>query len=292
MKKNLILPVVVFGIIFCIITVNGQGRRKRPQQQQSTAASVESSEIGVSDSCPEPDGFFADAYQCDKYYQCTDGKVKERLCADGLAFIDAGPKVEKCEFMFAVDCTGRPELQPAQPSLNCPRKNGYYADADPKICNKFYYCVDGHYNAITCPDGLVFSNKTGTCAWPENAQKGGCSTGDLFDFECPKKDGELQAGELQHPRFADPKDCQYFYVCIDGKTPRRNGCGTGTVFNEKSGKCDKPKNVPECKDWYKGVLDYDEDGEIVVSTPRPTPGPSGTKRKVKRPRPQVIVDEE
>lgn len=31
----------------------------------------------------------------------------------------------------------------------------------------------------------------------------------------------------------------------DGKTPRRNGCTTGTVFNEKSGRCDKPKSVPE-----------------------------------------------
>ena len=51
----------------------------------------------ISEECPEPDGFFADAYQCDKYYQCVDGKVTEKLCPDGLVFIDAGPKIEKCE---------------------------------------------------------------------------------------------------------------------------------------------------------------------------------------------------
>ena len=64
------------------IAVNAQGRRKRPQGQRTTPAPVvdPDSSIGVSDVCPEPNGFFADAYQCDKYYQCTDGKVKEKLC--------------------------------------------------------------------------------------------------------------------------------------------------------------------------------------------------------------------
>lgn len=26
--------------------------------------------IETSDACPEPDGYFADAEQCDKYYEC------------------------------------------------------------------------------------------------------------------------------------------------------------------------------------------------------------------------------
>jgi len=292
--KNLVRVIVVVGICFVLGTteVNAQGRRKRPQGQRTTAApAVE--DVGVSEECPEPNGFFADAYQCDKYYQCIDGKVKEKLCADGLVFIDAGPKVEKCEFKFAVDCTDRPELQPPQPSMNCPRKNGYYPDANEKICNKFYYCVDGSFNTITCPEGLVFSNKTGTCAWPDVAQKKHCSSGEIFEFDCPAREGELQAGQMQHPRFADPKDCQYFYVCIDGKTPRRSGCSRGEVFNEASSRCDKPKNVPECKDWYKGELDFDEDGELVTTPaprPRTTPGAAGTRRKVKRPTAQPVLE--
>jgi hypothetical protein len=90
---------------------------------------------------------------------------------------------------------------------------------------------------------------------------------------------------MVHPRFPDPKDCQSFYVCIDGKVPRKNGCPHGSVYSEKTGMCDKPKNVPECKDWYKGILDYDQDGEIVTTpkpTPRTTPGAAGTRRKNKR----------
>jgi hypothetical protein len=44
------------------------------------------------------------------------------------------------------------------------------------IADKFYYCVDGMFNAITCPAGLVFNPKTGICTWPDEAQKKGCSS--------------------------------------------------------------------------------------------------------------------
>jgi len=63
-----------------------------------------------------------------------------------------------------------------QPSEHCPRKHGYFAHSDPKICDKFYFCVDGKFNMITCPDGLVYSAKTGTCTWPDQAQKKHCSS--------------------------------------------------------------------------------------------------------------------
>lgn len=60
------------------------------------------------------------------------------------------------------------------PSEHCPRQNGYFAHEDQSICDKFYYCVDGKFNAITCPAGLVYSEKTGICTWPDEAKKKGC----------------------------------------------------------------------------------------------------------------------
>jgi hypothetical protein len=43
----------------------------------TTKAPVEyDDEEGTSSDCPEPDGFFADADQCDKYYACSDGKIE------------------------------------------------------------------------------------------------------------------------------------------------------------------------------------------------------------------------
>ena len=65
---------------------------------------------------------------------------------------------------------------------------------------------------------------------------------DVFKFTCPKV---AMTEAQQHPRYADPDDCQYFYVCINGDVPRRNGCKMGQVFNDVSKTCDWPRNVPE-----------------------------------------------
>lgn len=63
-----------------------------------------------------------------------------------------------------------------KPSANCPRLHGYFGHKDMNVCDKFYYCVDGQFNMITCPAGLVFNPKTGICTWPDEAQKVGCSS--------------------------------------------------------------------------------------------------------------------
>jgi hypothetical protein len=68
------------------------------------------------------------------------------------------------------------------------------------------------------------------------------SVPDVFKFKCPKT---TMTESQQHPRYADPEDCQYFYVCINGEVPRRNGCKMGQVFNDASKTCDWPRNVPE-----------------------------------------------
>lgn len=63
----------------------------------------------LTDECPEPNGFFADGYQCDKYYECRDNVITEKLCPDGMVFNDFSPKHEKCDLPFGIDCSQRPE---------------------------------------------------------------------------------------------------------------------------------------------------------------------------------------
>lgn len=65
----------------------------------------------TSDECPEPTGFFADAEQCDKYYQCVDGVITEKLCPDGMVFNDYSTEYEKCDLPFNIDCKSRPKLR-------------------------------------------------------------------------------------------------------------------------------------------------------------------------------------
>lgn len=65
---------------------------------------------------------------------------------------------------------------------------------------------------------------------------------ELFAFTCPKVDEQVGA---THPRYADPEDCQFFYVCINGEQPRRNGCKLGQAFDDVSKRCDWARKIPE-----------------------------------------------
>lgn len=95
---------------------------------------------------------------------------------------------------------------------------------------------------ITCPAGLVFNPKTGICTWPDETSKIGCTSEDVFNFSCPPVN---ETFGRTHPRYADPDDCQFFYVCINGEIPRRNGCKMGQAFDERVKTCEWARKVPE-----------------------------------------------
>ncbi|XP_017770028.1 PREDICTED: uncharacterized protein LOC108557854 [Nicrophorus vespilloides] len=256
------------------------GRRKQPQLP--TNVDEDDVEDVTSDKCPEPNGYFGDAEQCDKYYDCRDGVHTPKLCPDGMVFNDFSPEYEKCDLPFNIDCSHRSKLQTPQPSLHCPRKHGYFGHEEAHICDRFYYCVDGQFNMITCPNGLIYNEKVGICSWPDEAKKKGCSSEEVFQFECPKVNETFGA---THPRYADPDDCQYFYVCINGDTPRRNGCKLGQAFDDVHKRCDWARKIPECVDWYKGQL-TDEQLEALENPPTPRPRPSSGVSRPSRRKPQ------
>lgn len=47
-----------------------RNNRPKPKPRSTTPAPDEDEEVPTSPHCPEPDGFFADSEQCDKYYAC------------------------------------------------------------------------------------------------------------------------------------------------------------------------------------------------------------------------------
>ncbi|XP_022910879.1 protein obstructor-E [Onthophagus taurus] len=205
--------------------------------------------------CPPKDGQYEDPDQCDKFYECRDGEPIQKLCPDGLVFDPTIRKINKCDQPFNVDCGNRVNLQPPKPKGNCPRRNGFFAHPDPSICNIFYNCIEGEYTEIKCTAGLHFDEFSGTCVWPEAAQREGCKAKEnkLDDgFVCPQESHTDQNGQVNiHPKFPNPNDCQKFYVCLNGVEPRDLGCTVGEVYNEVLQKCDAPENVPGCEDWYK-----------------------------------------
>lgn len=61
--------------------------------------------------CPDGPGFFPDSIQCDLYYKCSKGVAEEKLCPDGLVFVDKDPNHERCDIPANVDCGDRTELR-------------------------------------------------------------------------------------------------------------------------------------------------------------------------------------
>lgn len=100
---------------------------------------------------------------------------------------------------------------------------------------------------------------------------------ELFKFSCPKVD---EATGQTHPRYADAEDCQFFYVCINGLTPRRNGCKLGQAFDDVTKRCDWARKIPECADWYKGQLTDDE--LDALENPKTTTARSRVKAQSRR----------
>jgi len=214
--------------------------------------------------CPEDNGFFADALQCDRYYECRDGEVYEEFCPDGLVFDEASTSYAKCGFPFSIDCTGRDERQPAQPTPGCPHQHGYFSVPDETVCNKFNFCVDGVPNTITCAGGLIFDPEKGQCGYSDQTTRAGCTSGDLFGFQCPEESAQ------GYSRHSDPEDCQFFYLCIDGKA-RRNGCSLGDVFDPVSLSCQRQDKVDgPCGSWYNQTF--------IESLKQPKPSPQSAIR--------------
>lgn len=64
-------------------------------------------------------------------------------------------------------------------------------------------------------------------------------------FTCPREPQiDVNGRATDHPKYPHPEDCQKFYVCLNGVTPREQGCSLGEVYNEEKQTCDEPDNVP------------------------------------------------
>lgn len=228
--------------------------------------------------CPGgKDGLYPHPTQCDRYFECINRKVKRRLCADGLAFDPL--RVEEsdpCNQVHNIKgkCRERSDLQRPQPGdANCPRQNGVYPSPDVTVCDIFYTCLNGKSSVKSCTDGLYFDPTKGICDWARDSTRKGCLSDSQRRAKEPKrrrkqnqpqqessnqKAGERLANGFQcpggklglHPALPHPNSCILYYVCLNGGTPSEAGCGRGLVFNSKTGKCDKPENVPGCENTY------------------------------------------
>ncbi|XP_012288766.1 protein obstructor-E isoform X2 [Orussus abietinus] len=198
---------------------------------------------GSSASCPEKNGRFPVPSQCDAYIECIDGVPEQKVCPEGLMFNPEARFNYPCGYPIDINCEGRPNLQPAQPTDNCPHQYGYFKMGDRQNCGQFINCADGVGYVFDCPEGLAYNAETYRCDWPD--QVADCDAEAFLGFSCPPEDnqGFFLPGQLRFYR--SQADCQRYYVCIEGR-PRLQNCGEGNAFNELTGSCDGAENVTGC----------------------------------------------
>lgn len=93
---------------------------------------------------------------------------------------------------------------------------------------------------------------------------------DDVGFRCPDLDieGKGSFGVVDpHPKYADPTDCAKFYICLNGVSPRIQGCEKGLVFNTETNECDSAENVPE---WLVDDVKYIKRDDVNDQKPFPT----------------------
>jgi len=194
--------------------------------------------------------YLPDEEQCDKYHECNiKGELREHLCPDGFVF---DITLEKCDYPVKVNCTGRPLLQEPQPSVNCTRANGFFAWPANISCQNFWDCREGIAYKQTCPVGVIFDPGLNTCATPDQSSRKECTEGEesFLGFQCPQysPDSVLRFGN--HDRLPHPEDCQQYFTCLVTGGPRLANCGRKKVFNNATGQCSDPKNVPGCETYW------------------------------------------
>lgn len=88
LSDSVISPLIIqlLGLVLSQIPRRNERPRNKATKRTTTKAPESyDDEEGTSDQCPEPDGYFADADQCDKYYACNDGQIDGNFAVLGTS---------------------------------------------------------------------------------------------------------------------------------------------------------------------------------------------------------------
>jgi len=228
--------------------------------EKTSADSKEDTKEEEYECVPKDASYFEpDELQCDKYFECNiKGEIKEHLCPDGFTF---DITLEKCDYPVKVNCSTRPKLQDPQPSKNCSRANGFFPWPANVSCQNFWDCREGTAYKQTCPVGVIFDPLLNTCATPDQSTRQECKEGEsnFLGFTCPQYTEESVLKFGNHDRLAHPEDCQQYFSCLKSGEPRLATCPRKKVFNNATGQCSEPKDVPGCENYWTEKLKDEEE---------------------------------
>jgi len=140
------------------------------------------------------DGWYADPYNCRKYWHCSHGQGEHHLCEDDLVY-----DVDHvwCDYPDRVECGERPVCdecdnncqeasttpKPCDHTMDCSDKlDGWYTD--PYNCRKYWHCDHGVGEHFMCEGNLLYDPSNTWCDYPERVDCHGRPICDECDENC------------------------------------------------------------------------------------------------------------
>jgi hypothetical protein len=139
-------------------------------------------------------GWYADEFNCRKYWHCADGVGEHFTCKDDMLYdpvhvwCDTPDRVECGERPICDDCDEGCEYQPTLPPdcdhpLDCTdMRDGWYPD--PYNCRKFWHCEHGSGQHFTCDGTLLYDPQNVWCDFPNRVKCGDRPICDDCDDNC------------------------------------------------------------------------------------------------------------
>jgi len=148
------------------------------------------------------DGWYADSWNCRKYWHCLRGQGTHFLCDNNLQYNE---KLVQCDWDDRVDCGDRPVCDECDadchedeeggsqdpdcgpddhhpPTICSGRPDGWYPDEF--NCVKYWHCSGQTGQHFLCPTGLVYESTKIQCDYPDRVDCGDRPTCDSCDENC------------------------------------------------------------------------------------------------------------
>lgn len=113
--------------------------------------------------------------------------------------------------------------------------------ADPKACEKFYFCDHtGAATSVYCPQGMWFNTKKGICDLPSNVN---CVIQDDDNSPFDEEPADCPTHDTTFVTFLPSKvNCRHYYLCYHGRAFKQE-CITELHWNPKKNRCDFPSKA-------------------------------------------------
>jgi len=208
------------------------------------------------------EGYYADPYNCRKYWHCYAGRSEHVMCDGDLVFDVFNIW---CDYPDRVDCGDRPicdecdnncyTMSPKPPTtpdcghlLDCTDlADGWYAD--PYNCKKYWHCVKGAGVHYMCDDDLYYNEDKIQCDYADRVDCGDRPDCDACDENCvtpttpPPDCGHIMdCSNKPDGWYADPYNCRKYWHCDHGEG-QHHMCEKNYLYDPVHVWCDYPERV-------------------------------------------------